>query len=344
MNLALGILILLLGGWFWGRVFRKLGLPDVLGMTLWGLAIRWFLAPWWPPEIAGLAPFLKSLALVIILLRAGLGLSRKTLAKVGGTAILLAMVPMLLEALTWFFMSQGILGLPWTSALVLAFLISAVSPAVVVPSMLELQEKGLGKEKAVPTMILAGASLDDVFAITMFSLFLGMAGGQEVSVLSGVGTLGWSLLAGLGMGLVLGFLLVWVFRRYHQSIRATEKTLILVGFALAIHQVGEAGQVASLLGIMAAGFILLEQAPTVAQELAAKLGKSWVIAAVVLFVLIGLDMDLRTTLAQDPGLLLTGLGLLAIGLVSRSLGVLVATAFSGLELQRTALHSHSLHA
>jgi NhaP-type Na+/H+ or K+/H+ antiporter len=88
-----------------------------------------------------------------------------------------------------------------------------------------------------------------------------MAGGQEVSVLSGVGTLGWSLLAGLGMGLVLGFLLVWVFRRYHQSIRATEKTLILVGFALAIHQVGEAGQVASLLGIMAAGFILLEQAP-----------------------------------------------------------------------------------
>jgi NhaP-type Na+/H+ or K+/H+ antiporter len=148
-----------------------------------------------------------------------------------------------------------------------------------------------------------------------------------------VGTLGWSLLAGLGMGLVLGFLLVWVFRRYHQSIRATEKTLILVGFALAIHQVGEAGQVASLLGIMAAGFILLEQAPTVAQELAAKLGKSWVIAAVVLFVLIGLDMDLRTTLAQDPGLLLTGLGLLAIGLVSRSLGVLVATAFSGLSFK-----------
>jgi NhaP-type Na+/H+ or K+/H+ antiporter len=330
MNLASAFLILLLGGWFWGRIFKKTGLPDVLGMTLWGLAIRWFLSPWWPQEIADISPFLKSLALVVILLRAGLGLRRKTLANIGGTAILLATIPMLLEALTWFFLSQVFLGLPWGSAAVLAFIISAVSPAVVVPSMLDLQEKGLGKDKEVPTLILAGASLDDVLAITFFSLFFGMAQGQEVSLVSGAGSLGWSLTAGLGLGAIMGFLLVWVFRRYHKSIRATEKTLILLCFALGIHQVGAAAQVASLLGIMAAGFILLEKAPGVARELASKLSKAWVPAAIVLFVLIGLDMDLRSVLGQSPQTLLTGLGLLVAGLISRSAGVFLATSFSKL--------------
>lgn len=324
MSLNLLIVLILIGGWFSGKLFTRLGLPSVLGMTLFGVTLSLLYKESFPSVINEISPFLKSLALIVILLRAGLGISRTTLKKVGLPAILLSFLPCWFEGFTLIFLLQSLWGFSFEVAGVTAFLLAAVSPAVVVPSMLDLKERGFGKKNDIPTMILAGASMDDVFAITIFMIFLGLAKGESPSISSSLLQIPLSIGGGIAMGLVVGILLVWYFNRHQKQIRATEKTLLLLGTSILLVQVGDWIHVAALLGVMTTGFFLLEKAESAAHELAYNLNKAWVFAEILLFVLIGMSVDL--SVALEGGL--KGLLIISIGLLARSAGVFLAVSFS----------------
>jgi len=326
MTLNILIVIILIGGWLAGKLFTRLGLPSVLGMTLLGIGLSLFYKSSYPGVIWEISPFLKSLALIIILLRAGLGISRISLKKVGLPAILLSFIPCLSEGFFLMFLFHEIAGFELPVAGVSAFLLSAVSPAVVVPSMLDLKERGFGSKNDIPTMVLAGASMDDVFAITIFTIFLGIAGGRDVSLMKSVAQIPLSIGGGVAAGLLTGTLLVWYFNRNQEKIRATEKTLLLLGTAILLVQVGDWFHLATLLGVMTTGFILLEKAEKAAGELAYNLNKAWVFAEILLFVLIGMSVDL--SVALEAGL--KGLIIISLGLTARSAGVLFSLLFTPL--------------
>lgn len=325
MSLNLLVFLVLVGGWLFGKIFDRFRLPSVLGMTIWGIIIALIAGGRLPPVLNELSPFLKSLALIIILLRAGLGISRRTLNKVGLPALLMSFVPCLLEGSTLMVLFHYISGFSWEIAGLTGFLLAAVSPAVVVPSMLNLKEEGYGRKNDVPTIILAGASLDDVMAITLFSIFLKLSQGRSPEILHSLLSVPLSLLGGIIPGILIGFFLVRIFNHSKQS-EETEKALLLLGFSLLLLQVGEIIHTAALLGIMCMGFILLEKSDTVAKDLASKMNKAWVFAEIILFVLIGLSVDVRV--AWKAGL--SGILIISLGLVMRSLGVWIATMPSNL--------------
>jgi NhaP-type Na+/H+ or K+/H+ antiporter len=326
MPLNLIIVLILLGGWFSSRLFSAMKLPSVLGMLCFGLLLGTRGETVWPAGLVEMEPFLKTFALVVILLRAGLGLKRHVLQKVGRTALAMAIIPCLFEGavLTLLFHVGWEFSLPVAG--LTGFMLAAVSPAVVVPSMLDLAEKGYGRKNEVPTLVLAGASVDDVVAITLFSLFMSMALEPGLAVSRHLLDLPVALVLGILPGLLAGALLILAFRRNRKRVRATEKTLILLMVALLLVEVGDRLQSAALLGVMTVGILLLEYAPPIAHELSAKLQKIWIFAEIILFVLIGMQVDPRLALQAGPAALAT----LAAGLLARSAGVWLATTRSGL--------------
>lgn len=320
---------ILLGGWIFARIFERCRLPNVLGMVVFGIICSVLIKNRTPQILWDIAPFLKSIALIVILLRAGLGISRENLSQSGRAALMMTFVPCLVEggALTIAF--HYIFDFSWSIAGLTAFMLSAVSPAVIVPTMLDLKEKGYGHRNQVPTIVLAGASVDDVFAITLFSAFLGVATGKDVDYAAALAGIPLSIIIGISVGAVAGYILVgWLEKKYHE-IRATEKTLILLASAIFMVEVGDLIHVAALLGVMTIGFVILEKSDQVAQELASKLSKIWVFAEIILFVLIGYSVDVNVAISAG----LKGLIAILIGLLFRSIGVWIATAGSKLNKQ-----------
>lgn len=318
--------IILLGGWLFSRIFERCRLPNVLGMVVFGILCSIFIKAQTPKILWDIAPFLKSIALIVILLRAGLGISRENLKKSGQAALMMTFIPCLLEGAALTLAFHYIFSFSWSVAGLTAFMLSAVSPAVIVPAMLDLKEKGYGNQNQVPTVVLAGASVDDVFAITLFSAFLGVATGKDVDYATALAGIPLSILTGTLIGAVAGYFLVgWLEKKYHE-IRATEKTLILLTAAIFMVEVGDLIHVAALLGVMTIGFVILEKSDQIARELAAKLSKIWVFAEIILFVLIGYSVDVE--IAMSAGL--KGLMAILVGLIFRSIGVWIATAGSKL--------------
>ena len=328
MELGINVIFALIlgGGWAAGKLLSKLRLPGVLGMVIFGILCSVLLTSRTSPVLWELAPFLKSFALMVILLRAGLGISRHTLKKVGLPALLMAFVPCLTEGFSLMVLFRIFFGFNWAVSGLTGFMLAAVSPAVVVPSMLDLKEKG---HDEIPTMIISGASIDDVFAITFFSVFLNMIQGQSGSIASMALSVPVSLIAGIACGAALGFILSWFFSRTREKIRATEKMLVILAAGTLLVQVGDTMHFAALLGIMTAGFILLERNEPVAHELSRKLSKLWIFAEIILFVLIGYSLDVSAALQAG----MKGLAVISLGLVARSAGVFFATAFSGFTLK-----------
>ncbi len=326
MDLNIAIVLILLGGWFMGRLFLRLHLPAVLGMLVCGLLIGELFSSGMPGGVREMEPFLKTFALVVILLRAGLSLHRKTLHKVGGVSLRMAFIPCVTEGTVLMMALHYWMGFSWAVAGLTAFMLAAVSPAVVIPAMLNLNQQGYGKARDVPTIVLAGASVDDVLAITLFSLFLGIAvSGEAISAWSFL-ALPRSILIGILPGIVVGYILsVWFLRRYH-AVRATEKVLIVLMISVLLVQAGDWFHSAALLGIMTMGFILLERVEHIAHELSAKLSKIWVFAEIILFVMIGIALDLRVAIQVAPSVI----GILIVGLFARSAGVWLATMRSNL--------------
>lgn len=326
IQLNLIIAIILGGGWLFGKIFGKIKLPAVLGMVIFGIICSVFLKPYTPKLLWDLSPFLKSFALIVILLRAGLGIKRETLNRVGLTALLMSFIPCIIEGISLMFLFKIFFNFSWSVAGLTGFMLAAVSPAVIVPSMLDLKKKG---HNEVPTIIMAGASIDDVFAITFFSVFLGLSTNNEVNILNTILSVPFSIVVGVVSGIVVGFLFSIFFKKNFTSIRATEKALIILVGGMLLVQVGDILHFAALLGVMTVGFILLERHEEVAHELSDKFSKVWIFAEIVLFVLIGFSLDISVALKAG----LRGLLVIILGLLFRSLGVLIATAFSKLNIR-----------
>lgn len=320
MATSLAIIILL--GILANTLFTKLKMPGLLGMLILGVILGPYGFNLLQPDILNASADFRKIALIIILLRAGFGVSVEDLKKVGKTAIKMSCIPGLIEGFFIAFASTKFLGFSFIQGGLLGFIIAAVSPAVVVPQMLNFIENKIGTKKGIPTLILAGASIDDVFAITIFTTFLGLYSGSHVNI--GVKLLGIpvSIVLGIAAGAIIGFIMVWAFRKYH--IRDTKKLLLIVGTAIMLtaleNLLKNKVEIAGLLGVMTIGFIILEKMPTVGKRLSAKLNKVWVFAEILLFVLVGAQVNINV--AVNAGAM--GIVVIFIGLIGRSIGVIIS--------------------
>ncbi len=320
MITSLGIIMLL--GMLAHMLFTRLKLPGLLGMLLLGILIGPYGLNWLDPMLMEVAGDLRRLALIVILLRAGLGISKDKLASVGSAAVRMGFIPGIFEGLAVAFISTKLLGFSFIEGGILGFIIAAVSPAVVVPLMLQFSHDKLGTNKNIPTLILAGASLDDIFAITIFSTFLGLYSGNHMNIGIQLAGIPVSIILGIISGAIIGYILVQVFKKHH--IRDTKKVMIIMGVAILLTSLEDllegTVEIAALLGVMTIGFIILELRPKVAHRLSAKFNKIWVLAEIILFVLVGAEVN--TALAVDAGAV--GILIIVTGLVARSIGTWIS--------------------
>lgn len=317
-------------------LFIKFKLPGLLGMLLVGMLIGPHGLNWVHKDLLIVSADIRKIALIIILLRAGLGIGKEQLKQVGNTAVKLGFLPGIIEGMVLAITAILLFDFSFIEGGILGFIIAAVSPAVVVPQMLHLKEEGLGTNKSIPTLILASSSVDDVFAITIFSTFLGFYSGSRFGVAMQILSIPVSILLGIALGAVCGLIMVKLFNIFH--IRDSKKVLYLLGVGImftAIESLIKAKElsiagipieVAGLLGVMTIGFVILEKKAKVAKRLALKYSKIWLLAELLLFTLVGAEVNVSVALnAGVKGLLLIG-----IGLGARSIGVLISTIGSDL--------------
>ncbi len=320
MDASLAVILLL--GLPAKRIFEKLRLPGLLGMLILGVLIGPYGFNLLQEDMLKISSDLRTIALIIILLRAGLGIDKDDLKKVGNTALKMSCIPGLLEGFFIAFASVNLLNFTFAQGGMLGFIIAAVSPAVVVPSMLKLMENNIGTKKGIPTLILAGASIDDVFAITIFSAFLGFYSGSHINIGIQLLSIPVSILLGIIAGIIIGLILIKVFKRYH--IRDTKKVLLILGFSILINELEGVLKskldIASLLGVMTIGFVIMEKSPDIGKRLSNKYNKIWVLAEILLFVLVGAQVDVNVALKAGG----TGIIIILIGLIGRSIGVMIS--------------------
>lgn len=325
MVTSLGIVLLV--GMIAGAAFTKMKLPGLLGMLLTGILLGPYVLNILDPTLLEASADFRKIALIIILLRAGLGISKETLHKVGKPALFMSFLPGVLEGLTIAYVTTVLLDWPFVVGGILGFILAAVSPAVVVPKMIQYAQERRGEKKGIPTLILASASVDDVFAITLFSAFLGMYSGAHVNIGVQLAKVPVAILLGIALGLILGVALLYFFKRF--PMRDTKKALYLLGVAIVITIIEgllkNKIEIAGLLGVMAIGFIILEKDANLGKRLADKYGKIWLFAELLLFVLVGAEVNIHVAL--DSGL--QGLIIVSIGLLARSVGVFFSTMGSG---------------
>ena len=315
--------IILLLGLLANTIFTKMKLPGLLGMLILGVVMGPYGINLLDPNILTISADLRKIALIIILLRAGLGISRNDLNRVGPTAIKLSCIPGIIEGFTIAFIATKLLGFTFIEGGILGFIIAAVSPAVVVPQMLEYLEKGIGTNKGIPTLILAGASIDDVFAITIFTTFLGLYSGSHANIGAQLLNIPISIILGIVLGFMIGLVMVVLFGKYH--IRDTKKVLLILGSAILLtvieNSLKSKIEIAGLLGVMTIGFIILERKPQVAKRLAQKFNKIWIFAEILLFVLVGSQVNIQVALNAG----FVGIAIVFTGLIGRSVGVIIST-------------------
>jgi len=324
VGLAEVIIIGLIADW----IARKLRMPGLVGMLVAGILIGPYVFGFLSQPILDSSYDLRLIALIVILLRAGFELSKDVLARVGGKALLLAFVPAVFEGVAITLLGPRLLGLSYMESALLGSVLAAVSPAVVVPLMIGFIEKRKGAKKGIPTMLLAASSIDDVFVIVVYSVLIGMYTGHEVNVAWKAASIPLSVITGIGAGLLFGWLLYLFFQRFDP--RATKRVLILLGLSVLLVRTERLLEniipFAALLAVMAIGFVILEKREHFAHEISAKLGKLWVFAEIILFVMVGAQVDIRV--AAQTGLM--GALLVGLGLVARSIGTYLCLLGSNL--------------
>ena len=292
--MLISIALILLVGMFMGWLCKKIKLPGLLGMLFTGIILGPYVLNFIDDSILNISADLRKIALIIILTRAGLSLDIKDLKKVGRPAVLMCFVPACFEMAGMILLAPRILGISTLDAAIMGAVVAAVSPAVVVPKMIKLMEEGYGVKQGIPQLILAGASVDDVFVIVMFTAFTGLAQGEAVSLKSFV-NVPLSVITGILVGLAAGYLLAKFFEKVH--IRDTSKVTILlsVSFILVTAEDYAADMIpfASLIGVMAAGISLQKKREVVAKRLSSKFNKLWVVSEIMLFVLVGAAVDIQ---------------------------------------------------
>lgn len=305
-------------------ICRKIRLPRIIGMLVTGILLGPYVLDMLDSSILGISTELRQIALVIILIKAGLSLDLDDLKKIGRPAVLMAFLPALCEIAAFVLFAPAILGIDRLEAAIMGAVLGAVSPAVVVPRMVTLIEDGLGTDKGIPQLILAGASLDDVFVIVLFTTFLGMEQGNGIQLMD-FASIPISILLGLLLGGGVGLFLTGLFeRRYARQdlIRNSTKVIIILGVSFLLLAAEEWLEgfvpLSGLLAIMSMSMVIaMRSVPSVTKRLQEKYGKLWLAAELLLFVLVGAAVDIRYTLEAG----LSAVLMIALGLVCRSVGV-----------------------
>ncbi len=265
--------------------FERIRLPGLTGLASLGIALGSGGMNLIDPSLLSISDEVRLLALIVILMRAVLGLNRRIIKKIGPLVLRLSFLTSLFEDFSIMVMAHFFLNLSLILDGMLGFIIAAVSPAVVVPEMLRLKERDFGKRNEIPSTILAIASIDNIVVITLFTVFLGIEGGQDVSIGMSLLMVPIEIILGISLGTTIGFLFSLLFKRFH--IGDTKKVLFTLSIAFVFQKLEEVLAVATLLGVMAIGFVLRERLPVAADRIAGKMERIWVVAEIFLFVLVG---------------------------------------------------------
>ncbi|MBQ0021635.1 MAG: cation:proton antiporter [Prevotellaceae bacterium] len=299
-------------------IFTKLKLPALIGMLLTGIILGPYVLDVLSPSLLSISVELRRIALVIILMRAGLALDIKDLKKVGRPAILMCFVPACCEIAGMMLIAPSLLDISLLDAAVMGAVVAAVSPAIIVPRMLNLMEKKIGTSRSIPQMIMASGSVDDVFVIVLFTAFTTLSLGGEVSASSFV-QIPVSIFTGLLLGVAIGWLMSKYFKKFHM--RDSIKLLIMMSFAFLFLQAEEWLKdllpLSGLLAVMAMGATILKDYPVLAKRISPKYTKLWVAAEILLFVLVGATVDIKYAAAAG----LMSIAVIFIALMFRMIGV-----------------------
>ena len=309
-------------------------LPRIIGMLFTGILLGPYVLNCLDGSVLGISSELRQIALIIILIKAGLSLNLRDLKKVGRPAVMMSCIPASCEILAFFLLAPHILGISRIDAAVMGAVMGAVSPAVVVPRMVRLMEEKYGTEKSIPQMILAGASCDDIFVIVLFSTFLGMAQGEGADWKAFL-NIPVSIILGVLIGIIAGYLLSTFFETayaHEHCVRNSLKVIIVMGMAFMLMSIETwlkgIVSVSGLLAVVAMACVLKARSvESVSKRLSEKFGKLWLAAEVVLFVLVGAAVDIRYTLTAGGAAVL----MIAAALVFRAIGVSICLLGTGLK-------------
>lgn len=328
--------LIFLVGLAMGAICQKLKMPRIIGMLVTGIVLGPYVLDFLDPSILSISSELRKLALIIILLKAGLSLDLKDLKKAGRPAILMSFVPATCEIAGYILFAPLLLGINRIEAAVMGAVLGAVSPAVVIPRMVMLMEEKYGTKKAIPQMIMAGASCDDIFVIVLFTTFLSMAQGGSADIIDCV-NIPVSIVLGILLGAVTGYGLYLFFETsyaHKHCVRNSTKVIIVLGFSMLLVSVeGWLEGKVSVSGLLAvvsmACVIKIKSTAFVSKRLSEKFGKLWIAAEVVLFVLVGAAVDIRYTLSAG----IAAVFMIFIALIFRTAGVLICTIKTKLNMK-----------
>ena len=324
--MLLSLAIIFLAGLFAAAVFERIGLPRIIGMLGVGIVVSPYVLGLLDDSILGISSELRQIALIIILIKAGLSLDLSDLKKVGRPAVMMSFVPACCEIVGYVAFAPLLLGVNRIEAAVMGAVLSAVSPAVVVPRMVRLIEEKYGTDKSIPQMILAGASCDDIFVIILFSTFVTMAQGGTVHAADFL-NIPISIVLGVIMGALVGMTVYFLFEssyKHNRKIRSSTKVIIMLGTAFLLMSIETLAKpyvaISGLLAVVAmACMIKLKSEKRVTARLSEKFGKLWIAAEVVLFVLVGAAVDVRYTLTAGISAVL----MIFAALAFRAVGVFI---------------------
>jgi len=311
--MLLSLALILVVAIVFSAVFHRINLPGLLGMILTGVLLGPYVLNWISSDILDISGDIREIALIVILIRAGLSLDLRDLKKVGRPAILMCFIPATLEIAAITLLAPLLFGVSYVEAAIMGAVVAAVSPAVVVPRMIRFMNKRWGTNKKIPQLIMAGASVDDIYVIVLFTVFLGMYQGEGFSG-SALLNVPASILLGLALGIALGFVCVWLFKKFH--IRDTLKILIILSISFGLVSAEDAltgiVPMSGLLGVMGLAGTILERREKVARRLIHKFSKIWVVSEIMLFVLVGAAVDIRTLQNAGPSAVLLIFGALTL--------------------------------
>ena len=319
MLLSIALIILL--GLIFGSLFSKLKLPSLLGMIIVGIILSPHALNLIDESILNISSDLRQIALIIILTRAGLSLDIRELKKVGRPAILMCFVPACLEIIGTIILAPRLLGVTVLEAAIMGCVIAAVSPAIIVPRMINLIENGYGKKHSIPQLILAGAAVDDIFVIVIFTALTSLASTGVLSFSSFL-DIPISILTGILLGVIVGIVLVKFFKKFHM--RDSVKILIIFSLSILFVELQNILEsyipISGLIGIMTLGIIIKQKYSSLAVRLSIKYNKVWIVAEIFLFVLVGATVDLKLAISAGHYAVLLIIG----ALVFRMLGVAIS--------------------
>lgn len=318
MDFLTSIGVLLLCGLLLGSICKRLHLPSLVGMLIVGIVLSPYALDLLSPDLLSISADLRQLALIIILTRAGLSFDLTELKKNGRSAIMLCFVPALFEIVGYIVFGTWLLDIPWKDAAIMGCVMAAVSPAVIVPRMLKLKEEGCGTNKGIPQMIMAGASADDIFVIVLFTSLIALPTGKDFD-LGILWKIPCSIVLGIGVGLVFGWLFARFFKKVH--IRDSIKVIVLICFSILFialqNTIEKVVPFSGLLAVISMSAMLYRNHGVCAKRLSVKYNKLWIVAEVFLFVLVGAEVDVRFAIKAGAMIL----AVMTLAMIFRLVGV-----------------------